>query len=209
MRIHFSICYWLGDWQEVPRLYREIRALFPEASIAFVPDGITPLRLVVVPSSRRLKAIDGGAWLQRIFESCPSDCDLFFKVEPDISLKRMPSHWPEADWFGHLSKPVGAVRPLLRGGFWGLTREAVQRLLQSWFLQDEMYFAGRFKYDRYGRFLLPGEEPAPQVYHCDSIMAAVMDRVGILPTHWDEIYLTFREEVPQDDRFAIVTKSSG
>lgn len=208
MRLHFSICYWEGDWRGVARLYQEIRSLFPQASIAFVPDGITPLRLVGVPPSRRLKAVDGGAWLQRIFESCPVDCDLFFKVEPDITLRRMPSHWPDGEWFGHLSKPVGAVRPLLRGGFWGLTREAVQRLLESWVLQDEVYLNDRYRYDRYGRFLLPGEVPAAPVYHCDTIMAAAMERVGILPMHWDEIYLTFREEAPDVERFAIVTKLS-
>jgi hypothetical protein len=209
MNLHFSICYWAGDWQGVPRLYKEIRKRFPLATIAFVPDGITPLNLIGVPRNKRLKPIDGGAWLERILRSCPQGCDLFFKVEPDITFQRTPIYWPDGDWFGHWSKPVGAVRPLLRGGFWGLNPVAVERILHSWLLQDALYLSDRFKYDRYGRFLLPGEEPGDPVYHCDSIMAAVCDRLGIEPTNWEEIYLNFREPSPQDsDQFAIVTKPS-
>ena len=31
-----------------------------------------------------------------------------------------------------------------------------------------------------------------------------MDRLGIAPTHWDEIYLTFREDLPDLDK-AVMT----
>jgi hypothetical protein len=208
MKIHFSICYWTGDWKGVVRLHREIKERFPLASISFVPDGITPLNLIGVPHNEQLKPINGGAWLERIFQTCPSHCDLFFKVEPDITFNRVPTHWSSGDWFGHLSRPIGSIRPLLRGGFWGLSQSKVQEILESGFLRDDLYLSDRYKYDRYGKFLLPDEEPGPMIYHCDSIMAAVCDRLGIKPTHWNEIYLNFREPSPSDiDKFAIVTKS--
>ena len=207
IRIHFAICYWEGDWRSVPRLYREIRSLFPNASIALIPDGLTPLPTTIEPI--RLKPIDGGAWLRRIFETCPDDCDLFCKVEPDITIRRVPT-FPNAEWFGHLSQPHGAVRPLLRGGFWGLKRRAVQSLLKSQVLYDSGYLREFNKYDRYGRFLLPGEKPAPMIYHCDTIMASAMNHLDIPPTPWDEIYLKFREPLPEDvDRYAVSTIGEG
>jgi hypothetical protein len=205
MNLHFSICYWSGDWPNVAPLVNQIKALFPQATIAFVPDGRSPLAQT---GNSHLKSKDGGAWIERILNTCPRNCDLFFKVEPDITFKRLPTHWPDADWFGHWSKPVGAKHPLLRGGFWGFRPVAVERILQSWLLQDECYLADRYKYDRYGRFLLPGEVPGPPVYHCDSIMASVCDRVGIGPTPWSEVYLNFREPVPENiEDYAIVTCS--
>ena len=205
MRLQFSICYWEGDWQSVPKLYDEIRSLFPDALITLVPDGLTPLPTPTGTSTIRLKAIDGGAWLSRIFGTCSNECDLFFKVEPDITLRRV-FNVPDADWFGHLSKPRGAVRPLLRGGFWGLKRESVKRLLDSRILLDKAYLNDCYKYDRYGRFLLSGEHTGLPIYHCDTIMASVMNRLGILPTNWNEIYLSFREPLPPSvDRYAIST----
>ena len=184
-----------------------MRSLFPKESIALVPDGPAPLVSPITIAPTRLKPIDGGAWLRRIFETCPADCDLFIKVEPDITLRRVPT-FPDAEWFGHLSRPPLSARPLLRGGFWGLKREVVQALLDSQILQDKNYLNTAYKYDRYGRFRLPGEESAPMVYHCDTIMASAMSRLGIVPTSWDEIYLTFREPLPADiDRYAISTYS--
>jgi len=58
LKLHFTICYWSGDWRSVPRLYREIRSLFPDVSIALVPDGLTPLPTTIEPL--RLKPIDGN-----------------------------------------------------------------------------------------------------------------------------------------------------
>ena len=118
--------------------------------------------------------------------------------------------FPDAEWFGHLSEPHGAVRPLLRGGFWGFKRQVVRKILGSLILHDVEYLREFNKYDRYGRFILPGEEPAPMIYHCDTIMASVMARLEIPPTPWDEIYLKFREPLPEDvDRYAVATIGEG
>ena len=109
-----------------------------------------------------------------------------------------------ADWFRHWSEPQGAIRPLLRGGLWGLNPKLVFRLLDSGILRDTKYLDDRFKYDRYGRFRLSGETIAPPIYHCDTIMADAMDRLGIAPTHRNEIYLMFREDLPDLDK-AVMT----
>ena len=48
------------------------------------------------------------------------------------------------------------------------------------------------------------------IYHCDTIMASVMSRLGVPPTPWDEIYLKFREPLPEDiDRYAVATIGDG
>lgn len=181
MSLHFSIAHWDADLQAAEGLKVLLHRHYPEASIAMVPD------------KPRLKNVDGGAWLERIFRSLPEGFDHYFKIEPDVQILQAATKIPEEDWFGHVRYHEGTRRLIAYGGLWGFSRDAIDRVLQSGLLADTKYLSRDFTYDRYGKFILPGETPAPPLYSCDHIMADVMSRLSITPQQWDAVHLTFRE----------------
>lgn len=185
MRLHFSITHWDADRQTAAILRDAIELNYPGSSIALVPDGVGGLG--------RLKNIDGGAWIERIMRSFPPDFDRYFKIEPDVQILRAAAEFPDDDWLGYVRYHHEMKRLINFGGLWGFSRDAIDRVLQSGLLRNEKYLSRDWTYDRYGKFLLPGELPAPALYCCDHIMADVMAQLKMIPQQWDAVHLTFRE----------------
>ena len=181
MRPHFSITHWDADLQAAEGLRVLLDQHYPDASIAMVPD------------SPRLKNVDGGAWLERVFRSFPEGFDHYFKIEPDVQVLRSATAFPEDGWYGHVLYHQPTKRLISYGGLWGFSWGTIDRVLQSGLLKDTKYLSRDFTYDRYGKYLLKGETPAPPLYSCDHIMADVMSRLSITPQQWNAVHLTFRE----------------
>ena len=185
MPTHFSITHCHTDLRQASALQQTLKGFYPLASAALVPDGES--------YKDRLKATNGGQWIERVLRSFPTDCDRLFKIEPDVGIIRPCGPTPGNGWFGHVRHHQTLDRKIVFGGLWGMNRRSVADVLASEFLRDPKYLGEEWKYDRYGEWRLKGERKRPPIYCCDHIMADVMDRLGYAPVNWHGVHLTFRE----------------
>lgn len=194
------------DEQFATSLIRQLRSLYPRATIVIQTDGVDPEGLQLYCQrydafyivGERLKSgrKNGGAWVHRWMQTLfnLSDAPWLIKIDPDAWMwRKLIGFPPDADVVGTPNlTPYGML--FIRGGFQIWKSSAISQILQSDILFDPQYTQfGLYTYRRYKDFLLDGEEESLEVIALtDHILGHVCARLRLRQAMWSEVNIGFR-----------------
>lgn len=149
-----KVCFVINvfnEWDMTKKRCEQIRDVYPDADIITIADGTKDADFgkwaaenkVSHMESKPLKKVNGGAWLKRwmSFAIFSSDAYIFLKIDPDTTVNRQLSFIPVADYFGCTGNE-GATKFKswkIQGGCYGITRLAIQQIIDSSRLDDPAY----------------------------------------------------------------------
>jgi hypothetical protein len=204
------------------RLSHQLNRFFPKVEVIAIDDGPYDehslkvaenfnLYLKVIKGERLKSKLTGGCeFTQRNFEVLlvESDSDIFIKLDPDSYINHS-FDIPDDDWFGHVHFAgvpyLGYHFNFIAGGAMGLSRNAVEKIVESKLLLDKKYDQQGGFYDRYKRYKKFGDplNESDLIRREDWVLGDVCRRLNIKPSSWPDVYCVQDVEV-DDDSFAII-----
>lgn len=185
------ITFFIGvykDQELAKRAINQIKVFYPGSPIVSISDGIQDddyalfcsANSVIYTQGERLKTVpNGGAWTQRwMAEVLKTNSDIYIKIDPDTYIQGTVTTFPDADVFGSWAN--GRVNFMFFGGAVGYTKHALQTITASGLLLDPKYKDNKYGYQRWGRFLKPGETASTELVASQDLILSEVEKALVL-----------------------------